>query len=174
MKTRFGCPSHHKTFKVIATLTLPYRYRFGSTGVVQVLSRAAELLGLVPVFPVRNVTNFSSGASNSNAVFRDCVLVNRGTTVAEVARKVMGDAPLAYVEGAGGVRVAEDDLVSVGKNDVSFHIWNRKDAANDYRYSHSKLDEDNLATVYGIVKALKEGMHSIGVGCEYNDFCMNR
>lgn len=30
----------------------------------------------------------------------------------------MGDAPLAYVETAGGVRVSEDDLVAVGKNDV--------------------------------------------------------
>ena len=30
----------------------------------------------------------------------------------------MGDAPLAYVEGAGGVRVAEDEIVAVGKNDV--------------------------------------------------------
>ncbi|EHL03711.1 putative Uncharacterized GTP-binding protein [Glarea lozoyensis 74030] len=97
-------------------------YRFGSTGVVQVLSRAAELLGLVPVFPVRNVSSFTSG-NTGNEVFRDCVLVKRGTTVAEVARKVMGDAPLAYVEGAGGVRVAEDDLVGVGKNDVlSFKI----------------------------------------------------
>lgn len=97
-------------------------YRFGSTGVVQVLSRAAELLGLVPVFPVRNCTTFSSGATG-NAVFRDCVLVKKNTTVAEVARKVMGDAPLAYVEGAGGVRVAEDDLVAVGKNDIlSFKV----------------------------------------------------
>ncbi|TAQ84684.1 hypothetical protein B7494_g6993 [Chlorociboria aeruginascens] len=94
-------------------------YRFGSTGVVEVLSRAAELLGLVPVFPVRNVTSFSSGAPGSNAVFRDCVLVKKNTTVAEVARKVIGDAPLAYVEGAGGVRVSEDDVVSIGKNDVS-------------------------------------------------------
>jgi len=31
---------------------------------------------------------------------------------------VVGDAPLAYVEGAGGVRVSEDDIVAVGKNDV--------------------------------------------------------
>ncbi|EZF30480.1 hypothetical protein H101_05884 [Trichophyton interdigitale H6] len=51
-------------------------YRFGSTGVVQVLSRTAELLGLVPVFPVRNVHTFASGATG-NAVFRDCVLVNK-------------------------------------------------------------------------------------------------
>jgi ribosome-binding ATPase YchF (GTP1/OBG family) len=64
-------------------------YRFGSTGVVQVLSRAAELLGLVPVFPVRNVNTYSSGSAGSTAVFRDCVLVQRGSTVGDVYRKVM-------------------------------------------------------------------------------------
>ncbi|KAI9759510.1 MAG: RNA exonuclease 3 [Chaenotheca gracillima] len=52
-------------------------FRFGSTGVVQVLSRAAELLGLVPVFPVRNVNTFASGTAGSNVVFRDCVLVKK-------------------------------------------------------------------------------------------------
>ena len=43
----------------------------------------------------------------------------RNSTVADVARKVMGDAPIAYVEGAGGTRVAEDHIVAPGKNDVS-------------------------------------------------------
>jgi ribosome-binding ATPase YchF (GTP1/OBG family) len=95
-------------------------YRFGSTGVVQVLTRAAELLGLVPVFPVRNTSTFSSGASEAKVVFRDCVLVKKGLTVGDVAKKVMGDAPIAYIEGVGGLRVAEDDVVAVGKNDVSF------------------------------------------------------
>jgi len=92
-------------------------YRFGSTGVVQVLTKAAEVLGLVPVFPVRNTTTF--GASDSKAVFRDCVLVKKNSTVGDAARKVMGDAPIAYIEGAGGIRVAEDDMIAVGKNDVS-------------------------------------------------------
>ena len=97
-------------------------YRFGSTGVVQVLSRAAELLGLVAIFPVRNIHGFGAGAG-SNVVFRDCVLVKRGTTVRDCARKIMGDAPLAYVEGAGGVRVSEDEVVEAGKNDVlSFKV----------------------------------------------------
>ena len=94
-------------------------YRFGSTGVVQVLSRAAELLGLVPVFPVRNIHSFSAGTGGSSGVFRDCVLVKKNSTVSDVARKVMGDAPVAYVEGAGGTRVSEDEIVAVGKNDVS-------------------------------------------------------
>ncbi|KAL2357189.1 GTP-binding protein [Cryomyces antarcticus] len=89
-----------------------------------VLSRAAELLGLVPVFPVRNINTFSSGTAGSNAaVFRDCVLVKKNSTVGDVYRKVMGDAPLAYVETAGGVRVSEDDVVAVGKNDIlSFKV----------------------------------------------------
>jgi hypothetical protein len=30
----------------------------------------------------------------------------------------MGDAPIAYVEGVGGTRVAEDQIVAPGKNDV--------------------------------------------------------
>lgn len=98
-------------------------YRFGSTGVVQVLSRAAELLGLVPVFPVKNIHGFGAGSGNDK-VFRDCVLVKKGTTVRDCARKIMGDAPLAYVEGDGGVRVSEDEVVEVGKNDVSWHFAN--------------------------------------------------
>ncbi|KAL1960457.1 hypothetical protein VTO42DRAFT_7756 [Malbranchea cinnamomea] len=98
-------------------------YRFGSTGVVQVLSRAAELLGLVPVFPVRNIHTFTSGGSGSGPVFRDCVLVKKGSTVGDVARKVMGDIPIAYVEGAGGTRVSEDEVVAVGKHDIlSFKV----------------------------------------------------
>ncbi|KAL2202737.1 GTP-binding protein [Sarocladium strictum] len=98
-------------------------YRFGSTGVVQVLAKAAELLGLVPVFPVRNTTTFQSGAAESKVVFRDCVLIKKGSTVGDVARKVMGDAPIAFVEGVGNIRVSEDDLVAVGKNDIlSFKV----------------------------------------------------
>lgn len=98
-------------------------FRFGSTGVNQVLTRASEVLGLVPVFPVRNIGTFGSGeagqAGERAAVFRDCVLVKKNSTVGDVYRKVMGDAPLAYVEGVGGVRVSEEDEVRVGKNDVS-------------------------------------------------------
>lgn len=97
-------------------------YRFGSTGVHQVLSRAAEILGLVPVFPVRNISTFSSGERESG-VFRDCVLVKKGSTVGDVYKKVMGDAPMAYVETVGAVRVSENDLVAVGKNDIlSFKV----------------------------------------------------
>jgi ribosome-binding ATPase YchF (GTP1/OBG family) len=115
-------------------------YRFGSTGVNQVLTRAAEVLGLTPVFPVRNIATFSSGDGREGGVFRDCVLVKklvwllstwnlctnicyRNSTVGDVYRKIMGDAPLAYVETVGGQRVAEDDPVSVGKNDIlSFKV----------------------------------------------------
>ncbi|ANB15766.1 hypothetical protein AWJ20_3410 [Sugiyamaella lignohabitans] len=88
-------------------------YRFGSTGVVQVLQAAADVLELVPVYPVKNIHNFG-GAQ----VFRDCVLLRRGTTVGQAARKIMGDIPLAAIEGAGGVKIAEDDIIDVKKNDI--------------------------------------------------------
>lgn len=98
-------------------------YRFGSTGVNQVLTRAAELLGLTAVYPVRNIGTFGSGEAGSGSeranVFRDCVLVPRNSTVKDVGRKVMGDAPLAFVETVGGVRVAEDEVVGSGWCDVS-------------------------------------------------------
>lgn len=121
-------------------------YRFGSTGVVQVLSRAAELLGLVPVFPVRSVTTFGSGASDSKFVFRDCVLVKKGSTVGDVARKVMGDAPIAYVEGVGNLRVAEDDMVAVGKNDVSEPRGVCENMSDNARYYHSRSGEVEEST----------------------------
>lgn len=34
----------------------------------------------------------------------------------------MGDAPIAYVEGAGGIRVSEDQVIAAGKNDVCLPI----------------------------------------------------
>lgn len=105
-------------------------YRFGSTGVNQVLTRASEVLGLVAVFPVRNINTFGGdgggGGGEGAPVFRDCVLVKKGCTVGDVYRKVMGDAPLAYVETVGGVRVSEEDEVGVGKNDIlSFKVGRR-------------------------------------------------
>jgi hypothetical protein len=51
-------------------------FRFGGTGVVQVLSRIGQLLGLVPVFPVRSVQNFGATGTEGK-VFRDCVLVRK-------------------------------------------------------------------------------------------------
>lgn len=91
-------------------------YRFGSTGVVQLLQAAADVLELVPVFPVRNMNNFTGGSGDN--VFRDCVLVKRGTPVINVARKIMGDVTIALIEGVGGMRVGEEDLVDRGKNDI--------------------------------------------------------
>ncbi|RCK64069.1 hypothetical protein Cantr_10494 [Candida viswanathii] len=96
-------------------------YRFGSTGVVQLLQAAAELLNLVPVYPVRNIHNFTGGSGDY--VFRDCLLVKKGTPVIAVAKKIMGDVTIAAVEGVGGIRISEDDTVDIGKNDIiSFKV----------------------------------------------------
>lgn len=96
-------------------------YRFGSTGVVQVLQAAADVLDLIPVYTVRNIHNFTSGSGSH--VFRDCTLVKKGTPVSKIARHIMGDVTIASIEGIGGGRVGEDDVVDVGKNDIlSFKV----------------------------------------------------
>lgn len=46
--------------------------------------------------------------------------MKKNSTVRDVARTIVGDAPLAYVETTGGVKVSEEDKVEVGKNDVSY------------------------------------------------------
>ncbi|CCK71128.1 uncharacterized protein KNAG_0G00720 [Huiozyma naganishii CBS 8797] len=62
-------------------------YRFGSTGVVQVLQASVALLKLVPVYTVRNIHSYTGGSGT--AVFRDCFLVKSGTPVGQVARHIL-------------------------------------------------------------------------------------
>lgn len=49
----------------------------------------------------------------------------------------MGDVPISYVEGVGGTRVSEDEIVAVGKHDVRCLLLSTLRSANDYRSSHS-------------------------------------
>jgi len=57
--------------------------KFGSTGVQQVLNKAAfDLLGMIVVYPVQNETHYSSGKGN---VLPDAYLVPKGTTAKQLA-----------------------------------------------------------------------------------------
>lgn len=96
-------------------------YRFGSTGLVLLLQAAADMLQLVPVYPVRNISTF--GGLSGPHVFRDCVLVKKHSTVISVARKIMGDVTIAAIEGVDRKRVGEEDTVDVNRNDIlSFRL----------------------------------------------------
>ncbi|KAJ2502369.1 hypothetical protein GGH96_001165 [Coemansia sp. RSA 1972] len=94
-------------------------FRYGSTGVQDVIVRAVEVLGFVPVYPVKSVTSF--GASNSESpAFQDCVLVRKGTTVREFARKLHNRLDVGYAgaETVGGIQLAEDDVIVEGINNI--------------------------------------------------------
>ena len=61
-------------------------FRYGGTGVQDAIKRAVDTIGMIPVFPVKNINNFTSDSGNrNNGVFRDCGLVRPGTTVGELA-----------------------------------------------------------------------------------------
>jgi ribosome-binding ATPase YchF (GTP1/OBG family) len=98
-------------------------FRFGHTGVQETLQTVVKVLGLVPVFPVRNVNNFSSALAGRHAgVFRDCFYVRPGTTMRQLAGLVHPDLEkyYLYAETVGNVRLGEDDIVTMENNIVSF------------------------------------------------------
>ncbi|KAJ3306264.1 hypothetical protein HDV03_000184 [Kappamyces sp. JEL0829] len=98
-------------------------FRFGHTGVQECLQTVVAMLGLVPVFPVKNVNNFSSSSgTRDGGVFRDCFFVRPRTTMRQLAHIVHPDLDKHYLysETVGNVRLAEDDVVTSETNVVSF------------------------------------------------------
>lgn len=104
-------PMDEKLKERVETVRDLVLYRFGSTGVMNVLIEAVNSLQLIPVFTVRNIHKH---------VFPDCILVRSGTKIGAVMRKIMGDAPVMYIEGVGGQKLSEEDEISKGKNDILF------------------------------------------------------
>lgn len=89
-------------------------YRFGSTGVMETLQASAEVLGLIPVFPVKNFSKLD---------FRECVLLKENTTAGSAARKIMGDVPISAIETYPGIKISETDEITSGHNDIlSFKV----------------------------------------------------
>ncbi|KAJ3410553.1 hypothetical protein HDV05_003655 [Chytridiales sp. JEL 0842] len=103
-------------------------FRYGSTGVQQALKLAVSTLGLIPVYPVRNINTFGDGGVGAGkekaGVFRDCILVRGGTTVGGVMSMVLGDAAkwCLYAETVGSVRLGEDDLITEKNCILSFKL----------------------------------------------------
>ncbi|KAJ2770056.1 hypothetical protein IWQ56_002312 [Coemansia nantahalensis] len=87
-------------------------FRYGSTGVQDVITRAVESVGLVPAFPVKSFSG--------DAVLRDCVLVRPGTTVRELARRLHHqlDENYAGAETVGAIQLAEDEPIVAGKTNI--------------------------------------------------------
>ena len=83
-------------------------FRFGSTGVHSTLVKAAELLDIVPLFPVENARNLE---------FRDVILVRNGSTIEEAARRIFGEIKVSSAEGIRGP-LSMNDTISHGYNDI--------------------------------------------------------
>ncbi|KAG0317271.1 hypothetical protein BGZ99_006413 [Dissophora globulifera] len=95
-------------------------YRYGSTGVQDVILKAVEVLGLVPAFPVKSLTTFAN--ANGKGVFRDCVLLWPGTTVLEFADIVHPEIAKHYLgaETIGNRKIGEDDIITLENNIICF------------------------------------------------------
>ena len=96
-------------------------FRYGSTGVADVIQRAIDHRGLFPVYPVGSLTNFSAG-DNTEGAFRDVYLVRPGTTVRELAARISSELEnhYGYCEQLNGTRVGEDTVLTPSLNILRF------------------------------------------------------
>ncbi|KAJ3157502.1 hypothetical protein HK101_001414, partial [Irineochytrium annulatum] len=51
----------------------------GPTGTQSAFKLCVEIMGLIATYPVRNITHFGDGVGGKPGVFRDCLLVRRGS-----------------------------------------------------------------------------------------------
>lgn len=95
-------------------------FRYGSTGVQDAIKKAVECRELIPVYPVKNIHNFS--CDDTKKVFRDCALVPPGTTVRELCGMLSGEMEkhFLYAEGVSGQRLGEDEEITPEKNIIKF------------------------------------------------------
>ncbi|KAI9205513.1 P-loop containing nucleoside triphosphate hydrolase protein [Polychytrium aggregatum] len=96
-------------------------FRYGHTGVLEAVKKAVDLLGMIPVYPVKNINNFSS-FGRDNRVFRDCLLVPPETTVRDLAKMVHPDLDkyYLYAETIGSIRLGEDQIITPEISVISF------------------------------------------------------
>ncbi|KAJ3116623.1 hypothetical protein HDU96_009178 [Phlyctochytrium bullatum] len=89
-------------------------FRYGTTGIQATLKLCVSTLGLIPTYPVRNINNFGDGPGGKAGVFRDCMLVRKGSKVRDVMEWVLGDNAkfCQYAETVGSIRLGEEDLIT--------------------------------------------------------------
>ena len=98
-------------------------YRYGSTGTLDTVRRIVDHLGMIPVYPVKSIHNFTSdsGAVRTGKVFRDCLLVRPGTTVKDLVEMLPGDLASHYAgaETIGAVQLSESEVITTANNIIS-------------------------------------------------------
>ncbi|KAJ1657002.1 hypothetical protein IWQ61_003527 [Dispira simplex] len=98
-------------------------FRYGSTGCQDVLSTIIDTLHIIPVFPVKNIHNFTSErALQTSGIFQDCVLIRSGITVREFAWKIFSETGKLYhtAETVGGIQLAEGEIITPNNNIIAF------------------------------------------------------
>lgn len=91
-------------------------FRYGSTGIQDLLTTSAKVLDLIPVYTVKNINLLNEEDSNC---YKDSFLIKKGSTVGEVKRHLFGiEVSIGSIVTTGNLRVSEDDQIFEGKNDI--------------------------------------------------------
>ena len=91
-------------------------FRYGSTGIQDLLITSAKVLDLLPVYTVKNINNLDDADGNC---YKDAFLIKNGSTVGDVKKHLFGiDVSIGSILTTVGIRVSEEDIITKGKNDV--------------------------------------------------------
>ncbi|CAD98710.1 GTP binding protein [Cryptosporidium parvum] len=91
-------------------------FRHGVTGVQDAVNKAVDLLGLIPIYPVKNIKTFTNNLHDetNNSAFQDCILVPNGTMVKTLLKSLHIDLEknLVNIETVGGIKISENHILS--------------------------------------------------------------
>lgn len=91
-------------------------FRYGSTGIQNLLTTSAKVMDLIPIYTVKNINLLNEEDSNC---YKTSFLIKKGSTVGEVKRHLFGiEVSTGSILTVGNLRLSEDDQIFEGKNDV--------------------------------------------------------
>lgn len=102
-------PLEKKIEKRLERISDMVLFRYGSTGVRAAINRAVEISNTIVVYPVKNLTSF---VAHDGGVLGLALLMKRGSTVREVAAKMLKgsvEMKFSHAEAQDGRRLADDE-----------------------------------------------------------------
>lgn len=103
-------------------------FRHGVTGVQDAINKAVDVLGLIPIYPVKNIRTFTNDPHNetNNFAFQDCILVPSGITVKTLLKSlhIELERSMVNIETLGGVKISENHTLSNKMNIIKITIVN--------------------------------------------------
>jgi len=93
-------------------------YRFGSTGVVDIINTVVKTRTFYPVYLVDSLTKYTAYdcMSPTDGAFRDVILIPYGFTLRQIAKAFLLTGSVLYGFGVDGIQIGPDQVLLPSNN----------------------------------------------------------